>query len=48
MSVDLDNFDVVAIGSGFATSFFLWALLRQHRARLRVLVLERGPLVPHA
>jgi choline dehydrogenase-like flavoprotein len=48
MSADQDRFDIVAVGSGFGTSFFLWALLRRRRERLRVLVLERGPLVPHA
>jgi choline dehydrogenase-like flavoprotein len=42
-----DRFDVVAIGSGFATSFFLRSFLAT-RPTLRVLVLERGPLVPHA
>jgi len=41
------RYDVVAVGSGFATSFFLWALLRQAGKPLRVLVLERGPLVAH-
>ena len=45
MAANKPAYDVVAIGSGFATSFFLWALLRQpRRERLRVLVLERGPL----
>jgi choline dehydrogenase-like flavoprotein len=48
MATDGRGFDIVAIGSGFATSFFLWALLREPRRRVRVLVLERGPLVPHA
>jgi choline dehydrogenase-like flavoprotein len=44
---DQDSFDIVAVGSGFATSFFLRALLERQRGRPRVLVLERGPLVPH-
>jgi choline dehydrogenase-like flavoprotein len=48
MSGGTESFDVVAIGSGFATSFFLKAFLRKRPGRLRVLVLERGPLVPHA
>ncbi len=48
MPANQSSFDVVAIGSGFATSFFLWGLLRRPgRERVRVLVLERGPLVPH-
>jgi choline dehydrogenase-like flavoprotein len=48
MAVNESAYDVVAIGSGFATSFFLWGLLREPgRERLRALVLERGPLVPH-
>jgi choline dehydrogenase-like flavoprotein len=49
MSGGTGSYDVVAIGSGFATSFFLWAHLRRAgRQALRVLVLERGPMFPHA
>jgi choline dehydrogenase-like flavoprotein len=43
-----DSFDVVAIGSGFANSFFLKGFLAKRAGNLRVLVLERGPMVPHA
>jgi choline dehydrogenase-like flavoprotein len=45
---DTGSFDIVAIGSGFANSFFLKSLLSRKSGRLRVLVLERGPMVPHA
>ncbi|HEX2117188.1 MAG TPA: GMC family oxidoreductase [Alphaproteobacteria bacterium] len=42
-----DGYDVVAIGSGFANSFFLKSFLARRPGKLRVLVLERGPMVPH-
>jgi choline dehydrogenase-like flavoprotein len=44
----LDSYHIVAIGSGFATSFFLDSYLRQSPGRASVLVLERGPFIPHA
>lgn len=37
------EFDAIVVGTGFASSFFLHALLR-HRPGLRVLVLETGEL----
>jgi choline dehydrogenase-like flavoprotein len=43
-----DAFDIVVVGSGFASSFFLKGYLARHPGRLRVLLLERGPMVPHA
>jgi len=43
-----ESWHVVAIGSGFATSFFLQEYLRDAPANARVLVLERGPLIPQA
>jgi choline dehydrogenase-like flavoprotein len=48
MPESAEGFDVVAIGSGFASSFFLKAFLARQPRNLRVLVVERGPLVPHA
>ncbi len=42
-----ESYDVVCIGSGFASSFFLEEYLRHARANARVLVLERGPDLSH-
>ncbi|AMN46938.1 2-keto-gluconate dehydrogenase [Steroidobacter denitrificans] len=41
------TYDVVAIGSGFGTLFFVEGLLRK-RPRVRVLILERGRANSHA
>jgi choline dehydrogenase-like flavoprotein len=41
------RYHAVAIGSGFATSFFLHAHLRRVPANARILVVERGPLLSH-
>lgn len=38
----VEHFDVVVVGTGFASSFFLLEYLRLASARTRVLVLERG------
>jgi choline dehydrogenase-like flavoprotein len=43
----MEHYDVVAIGSGFATSFFLAEYLRRAPASARLLVIERGPRIPH-
>jgi choline dehydrogenase-like flavoprotein len=43
-----NTYDVIAVGSGFATSFFLHELLKHAPQRHRILVLERGPSTPHA
>ena len=42
------SYDIVAVGSGFATTFFLHAYLKRAPAKVRVLVLERGNLDTHA
>lgn len=44
----MDSYHIVAIGSGFATSFFLHGYLRAAPPGAKVLVLERGPLIRHA
>ncbi len=41
-------YDVVFVGSGFASTFFLYRYLRYLPASARVLVLERGKLHTHA
>ena len=41
------SYDVIAVGTGFATSFFLHRFL-QHRSPGKVLVLEAGPRATHA
>ena len=41
------SYDLVAVGSGFATSFFLHRFLAQQRANYRVLVLEMGQEFSH-
>ena len=42
-----ESYDVVCVGTGFATSFFLHKLLRHARPDARILVLERGSRDPH-
>lgn len=41
-----DSFDVILVGSSFASSFFLQRFLR-HQPKARVLVLERGQMLTH-
>ncbi|NNF07232.1 MAG: GMC family oxidoreductase [Candidatus Eisenbacteria bacterium] len=43
-----ENYDVVAVGSGFVTTFFLHRYLEKAPRNARVLILERGARVPHA
>lgn len=43
-----ERYDLVLVGSGFAAGFFLAEYLRGAPPTARVLVLERGPLRPHA
>lgn len=43
-----DRYDIIAVGSSFASTFFLYESLKHLPAGARVLVLERGPLVTHA
>lgn len=47
-SVSGDAFDLIVVGSGFASSFFLERWLRSAPATARALVLERGPRRDHA
>ena len=41
------KYNVILVGTSFASSFFLHRLLQQTTKPLNVLVLERGPLIPH-
>ena len=43
-----DKYDLVIIGTGFASSFFLQKYLSKTSSSARVLVLERGYFFPHA
>lgn len=42
-----DKYDLVIVGTGFASSFFLHRFLHRGRPDLRVLVLERGEIATH-
>ncbi len=42
-----DHFDVILIGTGFASSFFLHGLLNRPKPPARILVLEAGPRRTH-
>lgn len=42
-----DKFDLIVVGTGFASSFFLASYLEKSPATVRVLVLERGQLDTH-
>jgi choline dehydrogenase-like flavoprotein len=42
------DYDVIVIGTGFASSFFLKKFLERRGGQDRILVLERGPMRPHA
>ena len=46
--MDGERYDVVAVGTGFATSFFVYEFLRHAGPEQRVLVLERGARRSHA
>ena len=41
------SYDLILVGSSFASSFFLHKYLQKARASARVLVLERGELRDH-
>lgn len=43
-----EKFDIIVVGTGFASSFFLHHYLKKAQKNLRVLVLERGNLDSHA
>lgn len=43
-----DHYDLVVVGTGFASTFFLKKYLAKTGADKKVLVLERGQLYPHA
>ena len=42
------DYDLIVVGTGFASSFFLSAYLARCRADARILVLERGRRDTHA
>lgn len=42
------SYDIVAVGTGFATTFFLQEYLKNNPGVKRVLVLEGGPFISHA
>jgi len=42
------NYDLILVGTGFASSFFLKKFLDTHGANMKVLVLERGQFFPHS
>lgn len=44
----MEKFDVIIVGTGFSSSFFLKKYLEKSSADKRVLVLERGMLYPHS
>jgi choline dehydrogenase-like flavoprotein len=41
------KFDAIVVGTGFASSFFLWSYLKRAKPNERILVLERGQLDTH-
>ncbi|MFT3903266.1 MAG: GMC family oxidoreductase [Niabella sp.] len=43
----MSKYDLIAVGTGFATTFFLKKYLEKNKGK-RVLVLERGHFIPHA
>lgn len=43
-----NKYDIVLVGSSFATTFFLESYLKKAPANARVIVLERGPMNPHS
>jgi choline dehydrogenase-like flavoprotein len=43
-----ENYDVIVVGTGFASSFFLHSYLKKAKPTERILVLERGFLDTHA
>ncbi len=43
-----DTYDLVIVGTGFASTFFLKKYLSKASAKAKVLVLEKGHLYPHA
>jgi choline dehydrogenase-like flavoprotein len=47
MSEPIDSYDLILVGTSFASSFFLMEYARR-APRHRVLVLERGPMLTHA
>lgn len=43
-----DNYDLVVVGTGFASSFFLRKYLSKLKLKKKILVLEKGYFYPHA
>lgn len=46
--VPFGSYDLIVVGTGFASSFFLYQVLQKTGSRLRILVLERGRHESHA
>ena len=38
-----NDFDLIVVGTGFASSFFLYSYLKKTNPSARILILERGP-----
>lgn len=47
VSIQSERFDLIVVGTGFASSFFLQRYLAKSGESVRVLVLERGEIRPH-
>ncbi|MGF1511652.1 MAG: GMC oxidoreductase [Myxococcota bacterium] len=47
IQVSQSGYDIVAVGTGFATSFYLSEFLRWAAPGAKILVLERGPFLTH-
>ena len=43
-----DQYDLIIIGTGFASTFFLKKYLEKNKVKKKILVLERGQFFPHA
>lgn len=43
-----DNYDLVVVGTGFASSFFLKKYLAKAKSKKKILVLEKGYFYPHS
>ncbi|SDJ56834.1 Choline dehydrogenase [Pedobacter sp. ok626] len=43
-----DYYDLIVVGTGFASTFFLKKYLEKNKATKRILVLDRGQFFPHA
>ena len=44
----LEKYDLIIVGSGFSASFFLARALEILNRKVSILVIEKGPILPHA